>query len=191
LRAQCSGADQPTQRPVPTAKPLAADVFELARERRTIEGELPLSALPRLATSLLRSDGPLAYRIRGTVDERGRPGAQMQLQAELVLECQRCNQELAHRLQRDAQFRFVGSEEELNALPVEDDEVDLVVGARHMDIAAWVEDEAILSLPLVPRHDDCRPAIPLAAADASADSGAKRPNPFAALAGLKTGRKAG
>lgn len=172
---------------MPPANPLTADVFELARERRTIEGELPLSALPRLASSLRRSDGQLAYRVRGMVDERGHPGAQMQLAADLVLECQRCSQELAHRLQRAAQFRFVGSEEELNALPVEDDEVDLVVGARHMDIAAWVEDEAILSLPLVPRHDNCRPAIPLAAAD----SGEKRPNPFAALAELKTGRKAG
>lgn len=175
---------------MPNAKPLTADVFELARERRTLEGELPLSALPRLVASLLRSDGRLSYRIQGTVDERGRPGARMQLTADLVLECQRCNQELVHRLQRDAQFRFVASEDELNALPIEDDEVDVVVGTRHMDIAAWVEDEAILSLPLIPRHDGCRPAVPMATADSASDASGQRPNPFAALAGLKTtGRK--
>ena len=115
----------------------------------------------------------------------------MQLSADLVLECQRCNQELIHRLQRDAQFRFVASEEELNALPIEDDEVDVVVGTHHMDLAAWVEDEAILSLPLVPRHEDCRPAVPLTAAEEAAGAGEPPPNPFAALAGLKSGRKPG
>jgi uncharacterized protein len=171
------------------AKPLAAYVFELARERQSVMGELSLAAMPRLRASLARPDGHLAYRIFGVVDELGRPGAEMQLSANLVLECQRCNQELAYPLRRDARFRFVSSEEELNALPIEDDDVDVIVGSRHMDIAAWVEDEAILSLPLVPRHDDCGPAVAFPEQDRE-EEGA-RPNPFAALAGLKAGRKPG
>ena len=52
----------------------------------------------------------------------------------------------------------MASEEELNALPLDDDdEAEAIVGGRSTDIAAWLEDEAILSLPLVPRHDDCHP----------------------------------
>ena len=46
--------------------------------------------------------------------------------------------------------RAVASEEELEALPLEEDETDVIAGARDMDIGRWVEDEAILSLPLVP-----------------------------------------
>lgn len=171
------------------ARSAVVDVFELARERRSISGEIPVERLPRLAASLLKRDGVLAYAIRGEVDDRGHPGAEMRLSADLALECQRCNQELVYPLRRDARFRFVGSEDELNALPIEDDEVDAVVGSRHMDVAAWVEDEAILSLPLVPRHDHCVPAV-TPSAGAGVEE-AERPNPFAALARLKGGRKPG
>jgi uncharacterized protein len=171
------------------ARSAVIDVFELARERRSVEGEIPVESLPRLAASLLRHDGVLAYAIRGEVDDRGHPGAEMRLSADLSLECQRCNQELVYPLRRDARFRFVDSEYELNALPIEEDEVDAVVGSRHMDVVAWVEDEAILSLPLVPRHDHCVPDIAQSAGEGGKE--VERPNPFAALAGLKGGRKPG
>ena len=176
---------------MPSVTPFLVDVYELARERRTIEGDLALADLPRLAASLLRTEGSLRYRIRGEIDGRGRPGAEMHLSATLQLECQRCTQELDFPLRRNAYFRFVSSEEELNALPIDDDDVDELLGSQHMDIAAWIEDEAILSLPLVPRHDDCRPAVPLVAASDGVDGGEKRPSPFAALASLKAGRKPG
>ncbi len=176
---------------MPSVTPQLVDVYELARERRTIEGDLALADLKRLAASLLRTEGSLRYRIRGDIDEPGRPGAEMNVSATLLLECQRCNQELEFPLRRNAHFRFVTSEEELNALPIDDDDVDEVVGSRHMDIAAWIEDEAILSLPLVPRHDHCRPAVPLVGAQEGDGEEEKPPNPFAALASLKAGRKPG
>ncbi len=169
--------------------PLVADVLALARERGTLEGDLPLAAMPRLAASLLRPEGQLHYVVRGEVDPRGRPGAQMQLRAPLVLECQRCNAELTFPLERRAQFRFVATEEELNALPIEDDEVDVIVGGHHTDVAAWIEDEAILSLPLVPRHDACVPKTSFAADVLDAQGPDTRPNPFAVLAGFKPGHK--
>lgn len=165
--------------------PLLVDAFELARDRRTIEGELPLAELPRLAASLLRMDGTLHYWIAGGPDERGRPGATMRLQASLVLECQRCTSELVYPLEREARFRFVVSEDELNALPIEDDEVDVLVGSRHMNVDTWIEDEAILSLPLVPRHANCRPMAAQNLTAAEAGQSPERPNPFSALAGLK------
>ena len=56
---------------------------------------------------------------------------------------------------RTTRFRFVATEEELNALPIEDDEIEMIVGSRSMSVYDWIEDEAILSLPLVPRHDEC------------------------------------
>ena len=122
------------------------------------------------------------------MDERGRAGATMTLRATLLLECQRCSEEMEFPLQRQARFRFVSTEEELNALPIEDDETEVVVGSRQMDVATWIEDEAILSLPLIPRHDFCRPAAEKGAGTAT-EQGSERPNPFAALAALKEGRK--
>jgi len=174
--------------------PLRTDVFALARDRREIAGELPLAALPRLAASLLSTDGVLRYRIRGEIDARGRPCAAMHLAARLPMECQRCGGRVDVDLDRDARFRFIADEAQLGTAPDEDDDVDVIVGSQRMDLAPWIEDEAILSLPLVPRHEAgdplCRPAVPLGAAageTGAADTG--RPNPFAALAGLKPGGK--
>jgi len=171
---------------------LTVDTFELAREARTIAGNLVLADLPRLLPALAGADGSLHYRITGGRDDQGRPCANMQLSGRPLLECQRCGGTFEFALERTAPFRFVGSEEELDALPLEEDEVDVVAGGRDMDVARWVEDEAILSLPLVPRHAEgdphCRPAVPLAEGDDDTTS-RERPNPFAALAGYKAGRR--
>jgi uncharacterized protein len=168
------------------------DTFELAREARTIAGELALADLPRLLPALADSQGSLHYRITGGRDEQGRLCASMQLSGRPRLECQRCGGTFELALEREAPFRFVGSEEELDVLPLEEDEVDVIAGDRHMDVARWVEDEAILSLPLVPRHaegdPDCRPAVPLVESDDDTMSG-DRPSPFAALAGVKLRRR--
>jgi uncharacterized protein len=89
---------------------------------------------------------------------------------------------LTFDLNRTTRFRFVSSEQELNALPIEE-EADAVIGSPAMDVFAWIEDEAILSLPLVPRHHECSLAIPT---EAGAD--APHRNPFAELAAaLKSG----
>ena len=107
----------------------------------------------------------------------------MTLSGHLTLRCERCNEPMRFELARKVPFRFVGDERELNALPIEDDEMEVVVGSSGMALLPWIEDEAILSLPLVPRHEDC--GLPLPGIADRVESG--RPNPFAALAGLKRG----
>ncbi|HTN50005.1 MAG TPA: YceD family protein [Burkholderiaceae bacterium] len=172
----------------PVQRRLTVDVFALARDRGVIEGELPLDRLPRLALSVVRAAGALRYRIGGEIDSQGHPGAEMQLSGDLLLQCQRCSGEISYPLHRTARFRFVESDEELAAVPIVDDDVDVIVGSHSMAVAPWVEDEAILSLPVVPRHDDCQPDY---VEDARPDAESDRPNPFAALAVLKAARKPG
>ncbi len=172
---------------------LQADVFALARERASLAGVLPFADMPRLAASLLASDGELAYAVDGEVDDRGRPGAAMHLCATLPMECQRCGGRVDVALDRDARFRFVADEDELGTTPDDDDEIDVIVGSPRMDLVPWIEDEAILSLPLVPRHADgdphCRPAAPLGAVAAAEEAANVRPNPFSVLAAIRPGSK--
>lgn len=166
---------------------LTCDAFELARHRRVIEGELPVEQLARLAASVAQPTGTLRFRIVGGFDDQGRAGARLRLNGELALACQRCGAPLAFRLERDAAFRFVASEEELNALPIDDDDdAEAIVAGHSTDLAAWIEDEVILSLPLVPRHDECLTNVTVAGKEAAAE---ERPNPFAVLAHLKGARK--
>ena len=161
---------------------MPVDVFDLAACGERIEGEFELARLPRLAESLLDTDGTLRYVVKGLVDADGHPAADLSLRGRLRLECQRCNAPLEFDLERDTRFRFVHSEAELEALPLEDDEADVIAGSHAMDLAAWVEDEAILSLPLVPRHESCSP---VAGRSRQVESTTDRPNPFAVLAALK------
>ncbi|MDH5207227.1 MAG: YceD family protein [Burkholderiaceae bacterium] len=159
------------------------DAFRLARKRETLSGEATVSQLPRLAESVLDPAARLRYEIAGRIDEDGHPGAVMKLSARLPLRCERCNEAVEFELVREVPFRFVQDEEELNALPIEDDELEVTIGSPAMALLPWIEEEAILSLPLVPRHADC--ALPSAVEPESVE--ADRPNPFAVLGSLKRG----
>jgi uncharacterized protein len=157
------------------------DGFELARSGRRIEGEVAIAQLPRLAEFVTTPQGDLRYEIDGLMDDEGHAAADLHLNVRLELICQRCNAPLDFELNRTTRFRFVATEEDLNSLPIEDDEADAIVGSRNMSIHDWVEDEAILSLPLVPRHDEC--SAPLKSEDGP--SAVPAPNPFAVLLALR------
>lgn len=157
------------------------DSFELARTGRQLSGEVAVAQLPRLADFVASADGALSYRIQGLIDADGYPAADLKFDGRLQLICQRCNSPLEFRLDRTARFRFVLNEEELNAMPIEDDEIESIVGLPSLNVHEWVEDEAILSLPLVPRHRECSP--PLSPESNSSTSVA--PNPFAVLLELR------
>ena len=159
----------------------AIDSFELARSRRRIEGEVAIDELHRLAEFVTTTQGNIRYEIAGLIDDEGHQAADLHVAALLTLTCQRCNGPLEFALDRTTRFRFVASEEELNSLPIEDDEVDAVVGSKNMSVHDWVEDEVILSLPLVPRHAEC--AVPLASDHDPKEIAAA--NPFAALLALR------
>ena len=102
------------------------------------------------------------------------------------MECQRCLGPVCAELQVDRAFRFVADEATAIAEDVETEE-DLLVLTRHLDLAELVEDELLLALPLVPRHDVCPDPLPLTSspADEAAEDAEVPPHPFAALAGLK------
>lgn len=157
------------------------DVFSLARTGAVREGELPLSALPRLAAGLLHAEGMLAWRAEGFIDASRRPALRLRLQGDLVLRCDRCDGELHHRIDDERVFYFVESEAELTAIEVDEAPEEALLGSTRFDLTALVEDEAILQLPLSPRHLDCRPA-PLVEAARLAQG---RPKPFAGLQALK------
>lgn len=59
---------------------------------------------------------------------------------------------------------------------LEQDEYDAIEVAGELSVRELVEEEILLALPLVPRHERCRMPLDAEAADGS--------SPFAALAGL-------
>ena len=93
----------------------------------------------------------------------------------------------------DKRVRFVRGEAQAEALDNEIED-DVLALPRALDLRELVEDELLLALPIVPRHDgDCPQPLPVPSDDlpaASADEpDGGRPNPFAVLQSLKTGKK--
>lgn len=159
------------------------DVYELARTGRSIEGTRALANMPRLASSLMRTSGELRFRARGGTDALGRAALNLHLQAELVLACDRCGGPVAFVLDVERPFYFVDSEEVLAAVQIDESPEEALLGSTRFDLAGLIEDEAILQLPLSPRHDDCHAAV--TAGDAGGQAQAQPEHPFAGLQDLR------
>jgi uncharacterized protein len=173
--------------------PLRLDVATMAADGASLQGQWPLVQLPRLLSSCLlvadQAPPDVHWSVQGE-RRKSRPGAEadnwLLLHADAVatLECQRCLQPMAAPLSVDREFRFVRSEEEAEAQDI-DSEEDVLALPRFLDLRSLVEDELLLELPLVPRHDVCPEPLPLPADEPLAEEEEAAPRPFAGLAALK------
>lgn len=112
----------------------------------------------------------------------------LEVQTQAWLICQRCLQPYALTLALQRRLRFARDEAQAEALDAEIED-DVLALSRSLDLRELVEDELLLGLPLVPRHELCPHPLPMAAeAQAEPDGGGERPHPFAALQGLKLGK---
>ena len=163
------------------------DIFEVARRGTRVEGTLKPAELPELSKLLANEEGRLSYAAEGEGDRRGHPAARLSIEGEVFLTCTHCGKPVAVRLESEAVFLLAKSEEEANAMPIEEDaeDEDVVVGSKRFNLAGWAEEEAILTLPSAARHDACDEAEWAQTPDDEPEA-PKRPNPFAALAALKT-----
>ena len=171
------------------------DLFEFCRQGRASSGEAPLAALTRL--DLANREGALRWEATGGRNAEGKDILRLGIAGSLRLVCQRCLEPLTLAVDLQRNYRVVRTEAEADALPLDDEEYDPVVGSNAFDLVALLEDEVLLSLPAVPRHNRCPDhaagsavAVAAGAAGQPAAEPPARPNPFAVLAQLKgkTGR---
>lgn len=168
--------------------PRAVSVQSLCRERGVLTGSWPLASLERLAEGLFEApSGDVSWSAAG--EEAPSPGGEPELWLHLTarslvtLQCQRCLKALQHELSVDRRFRFARTEEEAEKLDAELEEDVLTLQPR-MNLQELAEDELILALPIVARHEGvCPDPLPLRQDDGFDDDA---PNPFAALAALKS-----
>lgn len=174
--------------------PSHLDVVAFARDETSLEGQSPLAALPRLLDEQVAGDlqaGLVAWRLEGRLVPQSGGADQVWLDVQasvaLPMQCQRCLTPVLETVEAERSFRFVADEATAASLDDEAEE-DILVISRDFDALALVEDELILSLPLVPLHEVCPQAMPMSAVDPEFETAAAQPNPFGVLAGLKTGK---
>ena len=174
--------------------PSHLDVVTFARDGASLEGQSPLSALPRLLDEQVAGDlqaEQVVWRLQGRLEPQSGGADQiwldLQASVPLPMQCQRCLTPVLETVEAERSFRFVADEATAAALDDEAEE-DILVISRDFDALALVEDELILSLPLVPLHEVCPKAMPMSAVDPEFESESVKPNPFGVLVGLKTGK---
>lgn len=167
------------------------DVAAFAQEGGRIEGVWPIDELPRLRQSQQPPQDavpePVEWAVRGecrTVAEREQQTwLHLHARTSVWLTCQRCLAPLRLPLEADSPIRFVRGEAEAEALDAES-EFDVLALVPSIDLRQLVEDELLLALPLVPRHDQC-PAPLTAAQSDVAQPLRNTESPFSVLADLR------
>ena len=156
-------------------------------------GFLGISDLPRVAkevSAVLAGDG-FDWEVETHFENL--PGSEPQQILELGLEgrlhlvCQRCLLDCAVDLAEKRRFILVNSEAEADDYPLEDDEQEPLVASQQFNLLETIEDEVLLSIPLIPKHPEgfCEShATDFGGADADAVA-KERENPFKVLKNIK------
>jgi len=166
------------------------DVKAFAKAQMHLEGDTPVAEFERLAADCSGEvTGHVSWAAQGEMDpdQSGKGAAWLHLEAKATvpLTCQRCLQPVPVDLLIEQDFRFVA--DEATALAEDDEsEEDLLVLEDSFDLMALIEDELLMSMPLVPMHPACLSEQAPTSAEEEAAMSQVKPNPFAVLASLKT-----
>jgi uncharacterized protein len=171
-------------------RPPKINVRQAGQSSQRLSGQDVLANFERLMeeTQGLGPQNSVSWSVSGELRTGQTGQAQVWLhlsvQASLPLTCQRCLGPVDVPVQIERSFRFVESEAQAEQ---EDDASpeDVLVLSQEFDLAGLIEDEVLMDLPVVPRHETCPLPVKLMAMDADFEEAQSKPNPFAALAGLK------
>jgi uncharacterized protein len=173
------------------------DVKAFAQAGAHLSGHDTLLKYQRLAEEAkglhpdLRVDWMADGELRTTHGIGGQIWLRLKANATLPMICQRCLQPVDVPLEVDREFRFVADEATAEALD-SDSEEDLLALSREFDLRELIEDELLMALPVVPRHDECPTKVRMTSSDEDfEEASAQKPNPFAALAGLRKDKPGG
>ena len=131
--------------------PESVDFLKQVERNAAFEGVWPVSGLQRLAEAICSDQGEVKAWLKFST-RAGTPCLDGRVQAELELRCERCLEPVTQHIDSEFRFGLVSSDEEADLLPREFE--PLLVTHAEQSLVDLVEDELLLSLPLVARHDE-------------------------------------
>jgi uncharacterized protein len=150
----------PAAPPRAATRPPKIDSVVFARKSEALQGSLEVASLSRLLSAGVEPRGTLLWEVNGSVarDELKRQRELLRVRTTFSpwMTCSRCLEAVeVAPLQTDTTFRLAASEEQAAVEDREAEEVEVIAASPHLDLAALVEDEAILALPMAPVHAAC------------------------------------
>lgn len=141
--------------------------------------------MTRLTGLVEKVSEDIAVQVSFSLDKQNIPYFSGNLSTSVVMVCQRCNELFSLDLNIGFNFSPVASEEESENLPEVYDPV-VVDEFGEVNLLTLFEDELILALPIVPKHDDEQCSVnseQLSFGEIAQEE--EKPNPFAVLQQLK------
>lgn len=157
-----------------------------------LEGQIPEHELRRLEQAVQGIHGPVEVKLHFATDDSGHRTLSGTLRGRVSITCQRCMQSMPVELEAEIAVAMVGSDEEARQLPQALEPWLIDREELEADLYEVVEDELLLSLPMVVYHDYACIDESLYSSgeeDAAASPEDVPPNPFHVLQQLKVGKK--
>lgn len=165
--------------------PLTLDPVRTAQKRLDYAGVYTRDQAQRVAESVVSVDSDVECAMSFAIDNQRLAVITGDARVTVTLACQRCGQPFSHQVHTTYCFSPVKNDEQAEALPEAYEPIE-VNEFGEIDLLAVVEDEIIISLPVVPVHDSEHCEV--SEADmvfGKLPAEAEKPNPFAVLANLK------
>lgn len=169
---------------------LNIDAFAFCRTGEHQAGTLALTELSRLRAECVSGQGEVVWSLAGSTHISGYPTLHLTIDGTVQLICQRCLTPFAFQIHSESRMILAKDEQVADDIDasLDDEEVEVVVGSKSFDVIALIEDEALLAMPLSPKHEVCPAgeksnAEKLSAEKLDAFAIAKKESPFAALKG--------
>jgi uncharacterized protein len=169
--------------------PERVNPYRLADQGRVLEGSYPLNLMPRLAEAIYEAAGEARVRMAFSRSPSGLALIEGQIEAMLALTCQRCLGRLDYPVDTTFLVALLPDEATASSLL---EEYDAMVVPEELFIRDFIEDELMLSVPQIPRHEhleDCDEKMQAylhKEFENEAALGGKPKNPFEALSSLKS-----
>jgi uncharacterized protein len=155
------------------------DAVEFCRLGEARAGEFSVADLPRLAAEVVSPVGTIRWTLTGGKHAQGYPQLIVTVAGSAQLMCQRCL--TPYEFGIDVESALVLAQDEAAADELEasldDESLEVIAASRQFNVTDLVEDEALLVLPVSPRHDVC----PSPSGDESLGNSGKAPSPFGVL----------
>lgn len=128
------------------------DLMALAERGAVLEGSIDLVRFARLRELLHSSEGSARARMAFRLSHDDVLLVELECEAALELICQHCLDPMRHEVRERVGFAVAETEDSLAVVPQGMESIAL--NGERFRPATVIEDELIVSLPLVPRHGD-------------------------------------
>lgn len=159
--------------------------YKVSRElecNACFNGVILLSQMPRLASLVIQNDDDVEIKVSFEFEKSNYQQAAIKghIEANLKVECQRCLESMVLSVDQSFELLIDATDEDIQSF-----QVDSVFSSEgYLDVFEVIEDELILTLPIITMHEDtsCNKYLHAEIPDTQA---VEKDNPFAVLESLK------